>query len=103
MDPGPGHAGMEEVERLPSDESDLKSDTEGVHNEHRVSDTDAARHSSATSSGLEKRQDVEIVDWDGPNDPENPYAKLQPSVEQVERLTVHLVSIGLYQENGSSR
>jgi hypothetical protein len=43
---------MEEVERLPSDESDLKSDTEGVHNEHRVSDTDAARHSSATSSGL---------------------------------------------------
>jgi hypothetical protein len=75
MDPKPGHAGLEEVERLPSGESDLKkSDTEGAHNEHRVSDTDAARHSSATTSGMEKSQDVEIVDWDGPNDPDNPYA-----------------------------
>jgi hypothetical protein len=74
MDQESGHAGLEEVERLPSDDSDLKPDTEGIHNEHRVSDTDAARHSSATSSALEKRQDVEIVDWDGPNDPDNPYA-----------------------------
>jgi hypothetical protein len=79
---------MEEVERLPSDESDLKSDTEGVHNEHRVSDTDAARHSSATSSGLEKRQDVEIVDWDGPDDPENPYARQQHAFGWMARLTV---------------
>jgi hypothetical protein len=29
--------------------------------------------SSSTSSDPEKRDDVEIVDWDGPNDPENPY------------------------------
>ena len=31
------------------------------------------RLSSTTSSDPEKRDDVEIVDWDGPNDPENPY------------------------------
>jgi hypothetical protein len=31
------------------------------------------RLSSTTSSDPEKRGDVEIVDWDGPNDPENPY------------------------------
>jgi hypothetical protein len=75
MDPKPGHAGLEEVERLPSDDSEeLKPDTEGIHNEQRVSDTGAARHSSATTSGLEKREDIEIVDWDGPDDPQNPYA-----------------------------
>ena len=25
------------------------------------------------SSDPEKREDIEIVDWDGPNDPDNPY------------------------------
>lgn len=29
--------------------------------------------SSTTSRDPEKRDEVEIVDWDGPNDPENPY------------------------------
>jgi hypothetical protein len=33
------------------------------------------RLSSTTSSDPEKRDDVEIVDWDGPNDPENPYER----------------------------
>lgn len=31
------------------------------------------RLSSTISSDPEKRDDMEIVDWDGPNDPENPY------------------------------
>lgn len=69
MDSGHTHAGLEEVERLPSDDSDLKP-----HTTDRHSDTGTNRHSSATSRGLEKRQNVEIVDWDGPNDAENPYA-----------------------------
>ena len=31
------------------------------------------RLSSTMSSDPEKREDIEIVDWDGPNDPDNPY------------------------------
>jgi len=77
MDSEPGHARMEEVERLPTDDSVPKSDTLGLHSKDKSNDAGIARNSSATSSGLEKRDDVEIVDWDGPHDPENPYAKLQ--------------------------
>jgi hypothetical protein len=103
MDPQHGHAGLEEVERFPSDESDLKSDAEGVHDEHRVSNTDVARHSSATNSNLEKREDVEIVDWDGPNDPENPYARLDTTCSRRNRKTDgRLVSTGLHHGNGFS-
>lgn len=71
MDTEPEHARREEVERLPDDDIDSKMDTPGGHG---VGDTDFARQTSDTSTGLEKRQDFDIVDWDGPNDPENPYA-----------------------------
>jgi hypothetical protein len=76
MDPKPEHAGLEEVEKLTSNDSYSKPDTEGIHNELRVSNTDTTGQSSAASGGPEKREDVEIVDWDGPDDPENPYARL---------------------------
>ena len=76
MDPKPEHAGLEEVEKLTSDDSYWKPDTGGMHKEHRSNDSNITGQSSATSNGLEKREEVEIVDWDGPNDPENPYARL---------------------------
>jgi len=76
MDPKLEHAGLEEVEKLTSDDSYLKPDTGGIHNELRASNTDTTGQSSATSGGPEKREDVEIVDWNGPDDPENPYERL---------------------------
>jgi hypothetical protein len=75
MDPKPEHAGLEEVEKLTSDDSYSKPDTGGMHKEHRTNDSNLTGQSSATSNGLEKSEEVEIVDWDGPNDPENPYAR----------------------------
>ena len=75
MDPNPEHVGLEEVEKLTSDDSCSKPDGGGLHKEHKSNDTNINGQSSATSNGLEKREDVEIVDWDGPNDPENPYAR----------------------------
>lgn len=79
----------EEVERLPADDSDLENgERDGHRNDSgrsqcaggtiKPSDREAANlsngtgQSSATSGDPEKRGDVEIVDWDGPNDPENP-------------------------------
>lgn len=70
---------MEEEERLPTDDDESRWDTAEIQNGRN--DTETARHSSATSGGLEKSPDVEIVDWDGPNDPENPYARYNMRLE----------------------
>jgi hypothetical protein len=37
------------------------------------------RLSSPGSSNPEKREDIEIVDWNGPNDPGNPYEQNIPT------------------------
>ena len=82
------------MERLPAVDGDLENGTAGhgdVNNGRIGSGENATNRtlvratsltasiangnalSSTTSSDPEKREDVEIVDWDGPNDPENPY------------------------------
>jgi hypothetical protein len=102
MDPKPERAGLEEVEKLTSDDSYFRPDTGGIHNELRVSNTDTTGQPSAAINGQEKREEVEIVDWDGPDDPENPYARLQHTIEGLAKLTIVLVSTGPPQGNGSS-
>jgi hypothetical protein len=52
------------------------------------------RLSSPTSSDPEKRGDMEIVDWDGPNDPGNPYEQTISSLCRGFVDSV-VVSIGL--------
>ena len=97
MDTEPDNVKKEEVERLPANDSDLENGTSdrgvATHgrngsgenmnlqtpltiNSTNTSSAHADRHSSATSSDPEKRDDIEVVDWDGPNDPENPYGCL---------------------------
>lgn len=84
------YKGREEVERLPAVDSDLENGTSDVNNGRNDSSENVQpalwgktllsgsaangnRLSSTISSDPEKRDDMEIVDWDGPNDPENPY------------------------------
>ena len=58
-------AGMTVV-RMPNPHSEEQQPlTDPIANGNRLSST--------ISSDPEKRDDMEIVDWDGPNDPENPY------------------------------
>jgi hypothetical protein len=92
MDVEPRNAGREEVERLPADDSDLENGSSGRGNTAGgmddggrtsslhpcgINEADSFvahsnRLSSPMSSDPEKREDMEIVDWDGPNDPGNP-------------------------------
>lgn len=68
----------EEVERLPADDTDLEAGTPGLEEgrenskNHGADGVNGTRQSSTESQDPEKKSDVEIVDWDGPNDPENP-------------------------------
>lgn len=53
----------------------VRSRCQGLH-EINAADWSVAhgnRLSSTISGDPEKQQDMEIVDWDGPDDPENPY------------------------------
>jgi hypothetical protein len=74
MDVGCGQAKPEEAERLPADESDLEAGAPGLGNGDGSNEMESVRQIPATCGDPEKSQGVEVVDWDGPNDPENPYA-----------------------------
>ena len=81
------HHGREEEERLPAIDSDLEN-------------ADGSRLSSTPSGNTEKREDIEIVDWDGPDDPDNPYERLSLVLAES-MLTVFQIQLVQITEMGT--
>lgn len=83
----------EEVERLPHDDTDLEAgDKDKDASRNGSQHLDGSRESSAGSGDPEKRDDFEVVDWDGPNDPENPF-NWSVSYKWVLTITTCFISI----------
>jgi hypothetical protein len=83
----PAYRGREEEERLPAIDSDLEN-------------ADGNRLSSTPSDNPEKRDDIEVVDWDGPDDPDNPYGQCNTLHARMNLIDMLPDSIGPNHGNG---